>query len=77
MSKSKVKVGTQFYHFCGDGISLWEVKKYKGSGVWIAEIINDPDNMLVYEGKVYDADYKGVTNIFTTETILIRMEQYK
>jgi len=59
MTKTKTRVtkGMTFRSHYADANPLWEVKKSRGQGIWICEIIDC-------------ADYSGVTKPFTREDIL-------
>ncbi|AXV09874.1 hypothetical protein DVS28_b0104 (plasmid) [Euzebya pacifica] len=64
---TRVRKGMTFRSVHGDSNALWEVIGSAGRGVWHCVIVNEP---MEINGKVYDGDYAGVTDVFTSDRIL-------
>lgn len=63
----RVTKGLKFYAPIAETVALWEVKSSRGRGVYLCEVVNVPFEV---DGKVYDSDHAGHTDVFLAERIL-------
>ena len=61
---------TKFRAYYADSNPLWVVVEKRGRGprgVWLCEVVNEPEEI---NGEMYDSDYLGRQDVFTTEDII-------
>lgn len=64
---TRVTKGLRFRHVFADSNALWEVKRSRGAGVWVCEIVDEP---IEINGQMYPSDWAGRQDVFTSEKIL-------
>lgn len=65
-AKTDPLLGKRFRAVYADSNALWEVKRTRGRGVYVCEIVNEP---IEYNGRMIDSDYAGTQKLFASEEI--------
>ena len=68
MSELRVKKGVRFRNVIGEDCNaLWEVRSSRGAKCWVCFVVDEPWEC---NGKTYDSDFAGQTEVFAEEKIL-------
>jgi hypothetical protein len=67
-----VTTGVRFRSVYADSNALWEVKRRRGSGVWLCEIVNEPFEI---DGRMIDSDWNGHQDVFQEKDIIAAVRQ--